>query len=162
MSRTTLTLLSVYFCHIGLQCAITANPYTRGLSRSRMTKEAVWCRYFERFRNGDPSNDPAPTIFGRHDGEDSRRLENYALGMGLVQTRSIFSSLKDNEWGLQYKIQYRRYGGDLQGVMDQLDYLQDLGVTAIFSIPSTMHRLCTNTMRNYHYRSEFWPQPQRG
>ena len=28
-------------------------------------------------------------------------------------------------------MQARRFGGDLQGVIDQLDYLEDLGITAI-------------------------------
>lgn len=30
---------------------------------------------------------------------------------------------------------YRKYGGDLQGVPNKLDYLQDLGITALFINP---------------------------
>ena len=39
----------------------------------------------------------------------------------------------------------RRYGGDLQGVIDKLDYLKDLGITAIYLNPvfasPSLHRV---------------------
>lgn len=42
-----------------------------------------------------------------------------------------------NEW---------RFGGDIQGMIDKLDYLKDLGITAIWATPL----LENNTFRSYH------------
>ena len=45
---------------------------------------------------------------------------------------------KEEEWtdetaqDFYSNLQLRRYGGDLQGVLNKLDYLQDLGITAIY------------------------------
>ncbi len=39
-----------------------------------------------------------------------------------------------------------RHGGDLQGIIDRLDYLQDLGITAIWPMPI----LENNIQRSYH------------
>lgn len=40
-----------------------------------------------------------------------------------------------NGRGLAYNLIRRRYGGDLQGILDKLDYLQDLGVNALYLNP---------------------------
>ena len=65
----------------------------------------------ERFRNGDPSNDPdGPIIPWTADWDTLRSWEKPPLPD--AQSR-------------------RAYGGDLRGVMEKLDYLQQLGVTAI-------------------------------
>ena len=34
-----------------------------------------------------------------------------------------------------FNIQRRRYGGDLQGIIDKLDYLNCLGITALYLTP---------------------------
>jgi glycosidase len=59
-------------------------------------------------------------------------------------------------------VQSRRYGGDLQGVIDRLDYLQDLGVTALFFNPindsPSLHKY---DARNYHHIDRnFGPDPR--
>ena len=56
----------------------------------------------------------------------------------------------------------RRYGGDLQGVLNKLDYLQDLGITAIYFNPlndaPSLHKY---DARNYrHIRPEILGQTQ--
>ena len=61
-----------------------------------------------------------------------------------------------------YTAQLRRYGGDLQGVIDRLDYLQDLGVTALFLNPindsPSLHKY---DARNYrHIDRNFGPDPE--
>lgn len=38
------------------------------------------------------------------------------------------------------------YGGDLQGVLDKLDYLQELGVEVIYFNPLLYRHLITNTI----------------
>ena len=123
--------------------------------------DAVWYQIFvERFRNGDPANDPTlhdmdgswpflrpegwePTPWG----QDWYRQEPWAEATG----EDIFLTL-----------QLRRYGGDLQGVFDRLDYLQDLGVTALFLNPindsPSLHKY---DPRDYHHVDRnFGPDPR--
>ena len=38
------------------------------------------------------------------------------------------------------------YGGDLQGIMDKLDYLQDLGVDVIYLNPILFLQVITSTI----------------
>ncbi len=124
-------------------------------------KDAIWYQVFvERFRNGDPSNDPtlrdmigswpglepegwAPTPWGW----DWYRQEPWAAATG----EDIFLT-----------IQLRRYGGDLQGLLDRLDYLEELGVTALYLNPindaPSLHKY---DARNYrHVDRNFGPDPR--
>lgn len=81
-------------------------------------REQVFYQIFpERFANGDPTND-------RRDGEPT------LMGRPVIQ----------RGWGdLPRPFQEARnvdfFGGDLQGITDNLDYLQDLGVTAVYLNP---------------------------
>ena len=60
------------------------------------------------------------------------------------------------------KAQLRRYGGDLQGVMDKLDYLDSLGVTAIYFNPlndaPSLHKYDARYWR--HIDRNFGPDPK--
>ena len=44
---------------------------------------------------------------------------------------------------------YRRHGGDIQGIIDRLDYLQDLGITAIWINPLVENRMRRNSYHGY-------------
>lgn len=121
----------------------------------------VWYQIFvERFRNGDPGNDPvAITMRDEHMGTIApdgwcvtpwtqawERPDNWMLGAGRFQPL----------------LQYRRYGGDLQGVLDKLDYLQELGVTAVYFNPlndaPSLHKF---DARHYHHIDiHFGPDPE--
>lgn len=122
---------------------------------------AIWYQIFvERFRNGDPDNDPtaddilladpgqAPEGWGVTPwGHDWYRQEVWAERTG----RDFF-----------YTAQSRRYGGDLQGVLDRLDYLQELGVTDVYFNPlndaPSLHKY---DARNYrHVDRNFGPDPR--
>lgn len=122
--------------------------------------EAIWYQIFvERFRNGDPTNDPSlddmegswPHL--RPDGwsptpwtHDWYRQEDWAVASGEPFYRTV---------------QMRRYGGDLQGVLDKLDYLQDLGVTALYFNPlndsPSLHKYDARHYR--HIDRNFGPDP---
>ena len=123
--------------------------------------DAIWYQVFvERFRNGDPSNDPsAHDIEGVTDEpppdgwrptpwtQDWYRQEPWAAATG----KDFYGT-----------VQFRRYGGDLQGLLDQLDYLQDLGVTALYLNPvndaPSLHKY---DARNYHHVDRnFGPDPR--
>jgi glycosidase len=55
----------------------------------------------------------------------------------------------------------RRYGGDLQGVIDKLDYLQNLGITAIYLNPvfesPSLHKY--DASMYHHIDNNFGPAP---
>ncbi len=97
------------------------------------SRNAVWYQLFpERFRNGDPSNDPTraslefPGIV-----PTSWRISPWT---GDWYARDAW----EREMGVNFYedgVFHRRYGGDLQGVLDKLDYLADLGITAIYFNP---------------------------
>ena len=57
---------------------------------------------------------------------------------------------------------FRRYGGDMQGVIDKLDYLQELGVTALYFNPvfyaRSLHKYDGNTF--HHIDPYFGPDPE--
>lgn len=127
----------------------------------RWAGDVVWYQIFvERFRNGDPSNDPtAHDIQGVTDEpppdgwrttpwtQDWYRQEPWARATG----KDFYAT-----------VQSRRYGGDLQGVMDRLDYLQELGVTALYLNPvndaPSLHKY---DARNYrHIDRNFGPDPR--
>lgn len=100
---------------------------------------AVWYQVFpERFANGNPGNDPAaPGIFRPDWTSDyysvttleleSARAAAVAWGRGQRFARS--------RTALGAVATHRRYGGDLQGVVERLDHLRSLGVTAIYLSP---------------------------
>ena len=79
-------------------------------------KGAVMYQIFtDRFYNGDKSNDVETNEY-YYIGDYSQRVTNwdkYPANMGVREF----------------------YGGDLQGVMDKLDYLQDLGVEVVYFNP---------------------------
>ncbi|MGE5498709.1 MAG: glycoside hydrolase family 13 protein [Syntrophothermus sp.] len=68
---------------------------------------------------------------------------------------------KKNGRDIWFNIQRRRYGGDLQGILDKLDYLQDLGVTAIYLNPvfeaPSLHKYDGATY--HHIDPNFGPDP---
>lgn len=106
---------------------LAINPKISWLSRS------VFYQIFpDRFANGDPGNDP--------DGE----IEAYP---GF--------SRKTYPWGQAVEHDRKHipfYGGDLKGIQDRLDYLQKLGINAIYLNPIftayTNHRYDVADFRN--------------
>lgn len=100
-------------------------------------KGAVWYQIFpERFRNGNPANDPhGPGVFLAPWNSDW-----YQVQPGELEARAAREGKDPDKrkrgGGDLYKVIFdRRYGGDLQGVVQELDYLLDLGVTAIYLNP---------------------------
>ncbi|MBK1878713.1 alpha-amylase family glycosyl hydrolase [Pelagicoccus mobilis] len=122
-------------------------------------KEVVWYQIFaERFRNGDPTNDP--TAEDIEVGYPGFVPEGWAVtpwGQEWYKPDSWFANAKGRVDMAGDRMDYfgqiqrlRRYGGDLQGVLDKLDYLQDLGVTAIYFNP-------LNDAPSYHkYDARYW------
>ena len=98
-------------------------------------KDAIWYQIFvERFNNGDPSNDPTP--------EDMYASTNYRQTPDNWSVTPWTHNWYEQEaWteGLDTDfyggLGLRRFGGDLQGVLDKLDSLEELGITAVYFNP---------------------------
>ncbi|HET8622347.1 MAG TPA: glycoside hydrolase family 13 protein [Gemmatimonadales bacterium] len=121
------------------------------LSVPGWARDAVWYQIFvERFRNGDPSNDPtARDIVGVTDEPPPPGWHPTPWTHDWYRQEPWARAMKRDFYGT---VQFRRYGGDLQGVLDRLDYLQDLGVTALYFNPvndaPSLHKY---DARNYHH-----------
>ena len=125
-------------------------------------KDVVWYQIFpERFHNGDPANDPRP--------ENIYSASNFRpVPADWSVTPWTHNWYAQEEWAKNMDVdfysglQLRRFGGDLQGIIDKLDYLQNLGVTAIYLNPvndaPSLHKY---DARNYrHIDVNFGPDPE--
>ena len=57
---------------------------------------------------------------------------------------------------------FLRHGGDLQGVMDHLDYLQGLGVTTLWMTPVLENDMPTRTEHGYAFTDHYTIEPRFG
>lgn len=124
-------------------------------------RQAVWYQIFpERFYNGNPQNDPQlEDIKGSwpHDLTSPYRVSNWTGDWYALQP------WESPDKGFYHHVQRRRYGGDLEGVLHKLDYLQDLGITAIYFNPlfesPSLHKY--DAAYYHHIDDNFGPNPQR-
>lgn len=94
--------------------------------------QAVWYQIFpERFRNGDPKNDPTASYIGAPQSIHNK----WRISQWTREWYALADWEQDLSPNVYDNLHYRRYGGDFQGIMDRLDYLKDLGVTAIYCNP---------------------------
>lgn len=95
-------------------------------------KDAIWYQIFpERFRNGSPANDPTSETIVEIGARPPSNWSICPWGMDWYSRARGEPSASDF-----YKTVYnRRFGGDLIGVREKLDYLQKLGVNAIYLNP---------------------------
>ena len=98
------------------------------------SKGVVWYQIFaERFFNGDPANDPKVSDQnGAYPFDDTSAFQIHPWTSDWYQLQPYEKKNGKNIW---FNLQRRRYGGDLQGVIDKLDYLKSLGVDAIYLTP---------------------------
>ncbi len=113
----------------------------------------------ERFRNGDPTNDPTRAS-----------LENpAAVPTTWEPTRWTAGwydrAVWEREMGSDFYrdgVLDRRYGGDLQGILDSLDYLAELGINAVYLNPvfyaRSLHKYDGNCF--HHIDPYFGPDPE--
>ena len=87
-----------------------------GFKTPDWAKGAVFYQiYVDRFCNGDPTNDVETREYA-YIGDYSVRVEDWNKLPAMMGVREF-------------------YGGDLQGIIDKLDYLQDLGVEVLYLNP---------------------------
>ncbi|MDF7812779.1 glycoside hydrolase family 13 protein [Hymenobacter sp. YC55] len=121
-------------------------------------RDVIWYQIFvERFHNGDPTNDPRPVNFAG----------SFKVPANWAPTPWTGNWYEPDAWAKAANLNHndninlRRYGGDLQGVLDKLDYLQELGVTALYLNPvndaPSLHKY---DARSYHHIDvNFGPDP---
>ncbi len=126
----------------------------------KWAKEAVWYQIFpERFANGDKNNDPTP-----HDMEGAwpyRIPEERQISPWTSDWYKLQPWEKANGHDFYWNSGVRRYGGDIQGIIDHLPYLKHLGITAIYLNPvfesPSLHKYDTKMYR--HIDNNFGPNP---
>jgi len=118
-------------------------------------KHVVWYQIFpERFHNGDPSNDPTA--------ERVKGPEGWEISPWTGDWYERAEWEKNLGPGFRDGVFYRRYGGDIQGILDKLDYIEDLGVGALYLNPVfdavSLHKYDTSHYR--HIDRHFGPDPE--
>jgi glycosidase len=123
-------------------------------------KGVVWYQIFpERFANGDASNDPeAEKVF----------INDRAIPDGWSITKWTGNWFEQSEWekklggNFNHHLYERRYGGDIRGIIDKLDYIKDLGVGAIYINPVfeavSLHKYDGSSF--HHIDVNFGPDPK--
>ncbi|MCL4264667.1 MAG: PKD domain-containing protein [Anaerolineae bacterium] len=98
-------------------------------------KDAVMYQIFpDRFRNGDASNDAPPGRFFYNE-PGGTIVRSDPSGGTSNPWNQVVCDPRDTGDPCAGSYSKNFYGGDLQGVIDKLDYLQDLGVTTIYFNP---------------------------
>lgn len=155
MLRTFLYSGILCFVLLFISCAGTNDDKAEKYTAPDWAKGIVWYQIFpERFRDGDPNNQP--------DRERARGPEGWKI------TKWTQDWYKRDKWEKSYTddfyavVRERRYGGDLQGVIDKLDYLKELGVGAIYFNPifdaQSMHKY--DASYYHHIDRNFGPDPE--
>jgi cyclomaltodextrinase / maltogenic alpha-amylase / neopullulanase len=160
MKKVFLFVTFVFICILFNMCA----EQTKTVQISEppeWSKNVIWYQIFvERFNNGDPSNDPKP--------ENIKSASDfYPIPNDWSVTPWTHNWYEQEDWAKKISknfygtLQLRRFGGDLQGVLDKLDYLSDLGITAIYLNPindaPSLHKY---DARNFHHVDvNFGPDP---
>ena len=122
-------------------------------------KGVVWYQIFpERFANGDTTNDPeAEKVF----------INEKSIPDNWTVTKWTSNWFAKSGWeekldgGELHHYYERRYGGDIQGIIDRLDYLKNLGVDAIYLNPVfeavSLHKYDGSSY--HHIDVNFGPNP---
>lgn len=146
---------------LGISSLLIAQNQPNQLDPPYWAKNAIWYQIFvERFYNGDKKNDPIAaninTLPMHQIAPAHWKLSRWTSDWYQREpwTRKLNGSFND-------QIQFRRYGGDLKGILLKLNYLANLGVNALFLNPindaPSMHKY---DARNYHHVDiHFGPDP---
>lgn len=162
MKRLYSPILSLVALLFLFGCAGSSSTKTNITDPPKWASEVVWYQIFvERFSNGDTTNDPTPETI-------SVSTSSFPVPPDWKITPWSQDWYEQEAWAqksgkpFRETLQHRRYGGDLQGVLNKLDYLKDLGITAIYFNPlndaPSLHKY---DARNYHHIDvNFGPDPK--
>jgi Glycosidases len=136
--------------------AFTGVIFSQEQTVPEWAKKVVWYQIFpERFRNGNPKNDPKASDL--EDGYSGWKISPWTSDWYKLQpwekehSRNFYDDVFD-----------RRYGGDFEGIIEELPYLHRLGVNAIYLNPifesPSLHKY--NTATYIHVDHNFGPDPE--
>lgn len=120
-----------------LEILLPTDPAVRG--PLTWAQGAVWYQIFpERFRNANPLNDPSDaSIYLKRWTSDWYAVDplEKAFWLSKQSKPSARPGIPKAGGAIYDWIFDRRYGGDLQGVVEKLDHITSLGVTALYLNP---------------------------
>ncbi|NWF88839.1 MAG: glycoside hydrolase family 13 protein [Ignavibacteriaceae bacterium] len=123
------------------------------------SKGIVWYQIFpERFANGDTCNDPqADKVFT----SNKRIPSNWKVSKWTSNWFAREEWEKESNDNFRNSVLNRRYGGDIQGIINHLDYLKTLGIGGIYLNPVfdavSLHKYDGSTF--HHIDINFGPRP---
>ncbi len=122
--------------------------------------DAVWYQIFpERFRNGDTTNDPR--LSDLEGSWPHFKPEEWHVSPWTSDWYRLQPWEERNGKGFYFNAQLRRYGGDLQGIIDELPYLSGLGINSIYLNPvfqsPSLHKY--DASMYHHIDKTFGPNP---
>ncbi len=158
------TLVAGAVLSLALGCWRTADPPQPATGQAVTLEhvpdwvaDAVFYQIFpERFANGDPANDPT-----RESLEDVVP-DTWAVSpwTGDWYARAPWEEKLGANF-FEHGVFHRRYGGDIQGIIDRLGYLEDLGINAIYLNPvfhaRSLHKYDGSSF--HHVDPHFGPDP---
>lgn len=156
------------FCIVLIAGNISCDPssnqstFNKGFAEPEWANEVVWYQIFpERFRNGDTSNDPS--LSDQKGCWPHELIEPWHIHPWNSDWYELQEYELANGKDLWYNITRRRYGGDLQGIIDKLDYLQKLGIGAIYLNPVFVAPSHHKYDISYHHHIDpnFGPNPEK-
>lgn len=104
--------------------------YDPAFSTPDWVKNAVFYQVFvDRFRDGDPSNNNLPGELFYGEANTIVRSNTSDWNTPLCDPRADTNDTCEGSYSRNF------YGGDLQGIIDKLPYLDELGVTALYLNP---------------------------
>lgn len=142
-------------------CKTNISEKTAHLNPPDWSSNQIWYQVFvERFYNGDTTNDPTTkNIYASSNFQSTPN--NWSLTPWTSNWYQTDQWADEIDGNFHSKLQLRRYGGDLQGVLNKLDYLQELGITAIYFNPindaPSLHKFDVRNWR--HIDVNFGPDP---
>ena len=172
MRRSLTACITVFVLLVSLTLACDAPPPPDEEAPAEVTTEApgaqvpdwaqdaVFYQIFpERFRDGDPSNNPTRETLELPYDNVPESWDVRSWTSDWYARDAWEEEMSDDFYDPIFD---RRYGGDLQGVLDQLDYLDELGINAIYFNPvfwgRSLHKYDGNSF--HHVDPHFGPDPE--
>ncbi|RMG68107.1 MAG: glycoside hydrolase family 13 protein [Calditrichaeota bacterium] len=139
-------------------CGTGTAPGTAQSDPLGWARGIVWYQIFpERFRNGSAANDPTAAEVPGAELEPGWQVHPWTADWYRLQPWELRRS--SNFYEVVFT---RRYGGDLIGVIEKLDYLKQLGVQAIYFNPifeaPSLHKYDASSY--HHVDDNFGPDPK--
>lgn len=159
LHRFSVSSRSFIFSSILISNLIFNPVLTAQVKVPEWSKGIVWYQIFpERFSNGDSSNDPeAAQVFIDREAPSNWEVTPWTSNWFAQSAweKALPGKFRD-------KVILRRYGGDIQGIIDRLDYIKELGVGAIYFNPIfesiSMHKY--DGSYYHHIDANYGPDPK--